>query len=355
MGMTPFLLRLLGGIEEDDDRMPLFAGAGRGPAPSPMPMPSGMSRPPMDMMHRVRDPMEHGAATPLADVPVPPEVRQAPPSMQEIPQLPNETSNVGDAAALQRQPSAFEAYREHISGMPNREDLKPSIGRKILAALIGAGEGFSGRPPVSGHRIANAPYNNAMRDWQTEGQGLEDLAGLEDRKEGRTLTAERDAAMERNRIRDDERNSAKLTADMEAARVKLEQGWARIQTIQDEGERRREADRLMAEHREGTRAILAKNAESNRIRATSYQDRTRELNEGVLHPAAQTSIRKLALRELASDPEFAPYWDNSRYQFGSEGKPVPPELVDKLYDAIEQREFEIANRKRRDYQPPAAR
>jgi hypothetical protein len=64
------------------------------------------------------------------------------------------------------------AYQKAAAGMPDPSKYKPSIFRRIGAALAGAGAGW--RNPAQGVEVANAidkqPYNNAMEAWQARMQ-----------------------------------------------------------------------------------------------------------------------------------------------------------------------------------------
>src|SRR5690349_131719 len=61
-------------------------------------------------------------------------------------------------------PSPLEKLQATIDSMPNREDYKPSTGRKILGIALGGLAGAGGHTEV-GREIVNAPYRRAMEDF----------------------------------------------------------------------------------------------------------------------------------------------------------------------------------------------
>jgi len=76
---------------------------------------------------------------------------------------------------------ASNAYREHITKLPTREEYAPSQTRRIGGALAAAAAGFND-PKMGayvGEQIINAPYRNAMESWQTKGAGLKEQADIE--------------------------------------------------------------------------------------------------------------------------------------------------------------------------------
>jgi hypothetical protein len=85
---------------------------------------------------------------------------------------------------------SLDRYADHSRRMPQREDYKPSLGRKILGTAIGALAGY-GRPEVAAgmtDRIVNAKYRNATSDWEREGEELKDVAPLYAAEEQRRLS-----------------------------------------------------------------------------------------------------------------------------------------------------------------------
>lgn len=102
---------------------------------------------------------------------------------QNPPQLPTQAPNPGMIPGsgmtgtiqppAQSQPSprdqALSEYRQMIqSGAPSQSDYKPSITRRIIGALLGAGVGLSNPQAGSaiGHQISYGPYDKASSDYQ---------------------------------------------------------------------------------------------------------------------------------------------------------------------------------------------
>lgn len=97
---------------------------------------------------------------------------------QPIPVYPDE--QMGFRNQMMSTP-ALDEYSSHMGAMPQRQNYKPSIWRKLAAAIAGTTSGFGnaerGFNVSSG--IVNAPYDTAMTDWSNRGAGLKDLAGVE--------------------------------------------------------------------------------------------------------------------------------------------------------------------------------
>lgn len=97
-------------------------------------------------------------------------------------------------------PSAFDRYSELINNMPTREGSKPSVWRRIAAALAGFGTGYT-QGGSTGFKTAQAivdnPYDKKLSDWQTKVQELEPLVRVEAQREMNTerVEAQREKTM----------------------------------------------------------------------------------------------------------------------------------------------------------------
>ncbi len=78
--------------------------------------------------------------------------------------------------ALAQDPSR-QQYAEHMEQRPTWEEHKPGTGRKMLAILLSALAGPQAGGRVGG-QIAHGPYNRAMGEWEREGEGLKETAGM---------------------------------------------------------------------------------------------------------------------------------------------------------------------------------
>lgn len=84
-------------------------------------------------------------------------------------------------------------YRNFVSKAPNRQDYQPGIGGRLLAILSGIGTDIQhGRG--SGFGVAKAlmdePYREAVQDYKLKGQGLGDIAALDEKTLGRKIQGE---------------------------------------------------------------------------------------------------------------------------------------------------------------------
>ena len=77
---------------------------------------------------------------------------------------------------------ALDAYQKHVSALPDYNNYKPSALRRIAGALGGFSTGWT-RGPSAGfdvaQKIVRAPYDNALEQWQRQGQGLASAAQAE--------------------------------------------------------------------------------------------------------------------------------------------------------------------------------
>jgi len=69
-------------------------------------------------------------------------------------------------------------FTEMLNAQPNREDYKPSIWRKIGAAIAG----FGPEGPKAGRAFLNSPYNTAMQDWQSRLSSIEPQVSMEQQR-----------------------------------------------------------------------------------------------------------------------------------------------------------------------------
>lgn len=95
------------------------------------------------------------------------------------------------------------------SGLPNREDYRPSLLRKILAGAAGASAGYqsgAGEGIKVGREIVDQPYNEALRDYQVgsaedmarrEQERREEETGIKGRIEDRAVRGEESVYAER--------------------------------------------------------------------------------------------------------------------------------------------------------------
>lgn len=190
----------------------------------------------------------------------------------------------------------MKAYRDHVSNAPDYDKLKPSKGRTILAALLGAGSSLLGEDTKTsmglGMGVAHARYNNAVKDYNTKGKGLEDIASLDEKRKGREVTAEtaiegmktRKAISDQvvqQRISDENR---KHSEEMERAKDRDER--------QAEVKRHNEAMEKLYGSREQDRADAAKDRADARV--GSFYDQ--EKNENVTTTAGEARARGLGAK-----------------------------------------------------------
>lgn len=91
----------------------------------------------------------------------------------------------------QRETPFLSGLREHLGSMPQREDYKPSFGRKLLSGLLGSLGSLATRNAGYGvnlaDQFANVKYNTALSDFATKEKVLREGAGLENQQLNRDI------------------------------------------------------------------------------------------------------------------------------------------------------------------------
>lgn len=187
-------------------------------------------------------------------------------------------------AALESPPSE-KMYSEYISRRPHYydEEYRPSIGRRIGAALFGAGAGAIGKPELgmSGvEKIIRAPYERAFENWKTQGLDIATRARLADAARNRKLMAFREL------LRGEEREKTGLRrAELEHERTTNAAERAALT------EQRRLAGEERAEGRE-------QRAESREQRLTEQFNRTQNRLEGEARERTEGKQRALEAKRF---------------------------------------------------------
>lgn len=104
-------------------------------------------------------------------------------SLPSAPQ-PYRTGGMMDWNELASMPSApaLEAYKQHVSQMPQRSQFAPGKLDRLAAALAGVSSGWqqgAGAGIKSARDILDSKYQRAQADWMSRGAGLKEAAGLE--------------------------------------------------------------------------------------------------------------------------------------------------------------------------------
>lgn len=101
----------------------------------------------------------------------------------EAPEFNPPANNELDYMSMYNQPSpALEAYKQHITNLPDRTNYKAGVGNKIAAALIGASEGLN-KGGFAGYSAArsflDSPYQMDLEAYKNKGSVLGQLAEIE--------------------------------------------------------------------------------------------------------------------------------------------------------------------------------
>jgi hypothetical protein len=93
----------------------------------------------------------------------------------------DDTASVAQAAA-EGDVDYITRFEEHLANRPEREDYEPGTLRKILSVIGGTLAG--GDPNVTRQLSGYGGYDEEMANWEREGQGLADVAELEETRYG---------------------------------------------------------------------------------------------------------------------------------------------------------------------------
>lgn len=158
---------------------------------------------------------------------------------------------------------ALQAYREHLKNVPQRNDYNVDFGHRLLAGLAGAfaaatGGGEAGYRTTTG--LLDKPYQDAVRQYKLSGEGLQDIASLEDRSVGRKIEMDKNKVIEEDKKIDNARQQAQFEQQMKVEKEKYDLALRKAQTDEDKAAAREryenERNRLMelrisaSEHRQ---------------------------------------------------------------------------------------------------------
>ena len=201
---------------------------------------------------------------------------------------------------------SLQDYEAHISAMPQREDYRASVGRRILASLAGAATGF--RNPGEGinvaERITQQPYEQAVSDWSTKGKSLEAAAA----QEGKTLGESVDYNLG---LIKDETQRGNLKARVDQIQKNYEIGMKNAKTAQERAAILQKAQSDMAQyHRDiigvrkteaGASVTQAEAAKTRAGASVTSAEASKARAEKAAQPKTLSSIDQLRVMRTAQD------------------------------------------------------
>lgn len=94
----------------------------------------------------------------------------------------------------QEEPAGVKTYRDFVANAPDRRNFSPSVGRRILSILAGAGEELATKDPGRGLAVAEdistEPYRRAVEQYKLKGEGLGKLAALDEKRQESKIRGE---------------------------------------------------------------------------------------------------------------------------------------------------------------------
>lgn len=192
----------------------------------------------------------------------------------------------------------LDQYAQHIQNMPRQEDYKAGKLRTILG-IIG---GTLTRNPDLTDAIVHGKYNNAMNEWNRQGQDLKNVAQFGVTQRGQDVTGRgQDIG-----VQEGERTREFQAGEGEANRASREE-VARLG--------RESSESTASEDRASRERIASANRDVDRIRANAYSRSVDNQNNMMsrtadLTPQQRTAAWDLAVqRVMAGHPEWAGFAD----------------------------------------------
>lgn len=265
------------------------------------------------------------------------------------------------------------AYKQELQNMPTPEQYKPSVGRKLGAALIGGLSGFAGDPNAYENAIGvrDKPYNQAMQQYGLKLSGLKEQAGMEQDEMNAQLRAISQARalglkydefefkkLESGKKAETDRLTAQAT--MERAKAYADNmrkpgydtfpqadGSVLYQNKNDKSDnfivkgetvaaaqlkisgRNADSQRMSAGAAVSNAATSSRNADINAQRAKDYSRNTESLIKsrggegGKVEPNVLKAARDLAISEMQMIPEYSKFARTDEY-----GDPLDPADLD---------------------------
>lgn len=208
---------------------------------------------------------------------------------------------------------ALSAYQGALKDQPTREAYKPSIGRRMLAAL----EGFAGGPQAA-IQTNELPYQRAQSSYAQRLGGLKESAGLEEKQTEnllKDLTSARALGLKYDEYKlnqlkaDRENNINQGRLRVEEGNLDVNRGRLQNEKVGTEGLNTYRQGELGIGRRNAS--VNERNAGTNAKRATdtkAYQDAMVEVRKNAngkkMLPTQQRAAIDIALKDLRSNKSF---------------------------------------------------
>lgn len=204
---------------------------------------------------------------------------------------------------LEQKPESERVLEDYMGRRPTREQFGNSLGRKILAGVVGLGTaakqgGAAAYKTVSG--ILDEPYNEAVQDYNSEGRYINDYAKLADSSRNRQMSSLL-AQMRMEEVHRANQERERQTAALrDIQRQNSELGQKRLD--QSEADRAKRND--LEERRFGETQRHNKATESRLMESLNFRE-SKGNREKQLSPSQQLAQIKLNEAKLKmSDPAY---------------------------------------------------
>lgn len=211
------------------------------------------------------------------------------------------TGNIARASKLlmdtYNEPSPnTERYNQYLESQPSEADYNPSKKRRLGAALLGGALGATGNPQAGisvGTNIVDAPFEDALSDWERKRLPLQNAATSENVSRTQKINALKDYITSEHASQREAESDANVKADNKRADNALMETIADRQAREAETkaehtrqETNRVADNARADiafqeikrHNKQTEDIASRNASISEARANAYKSSVEGLN-----------------------------------------------------------------------------
>lgn len=233
-------------------------------------------------------------------------------------------NNLANSFGPSFQSPAMNAYQEFLGNAPSREDFNQPWWMKALAGLGGFATGWQSKDPTAGgkatQQMLDAPYLQALQQYQTQELGLRNAATIEERGLGNQINAMRyqqQGMMDQQKGMLDQQKSDR---DFQIEKMKLDNAF-KIAGMNETNELRKAE--LQQKHYEAMQAL-----EAQRISVTregNQMDLLQSFNPmNILknlprqNQGQDEGFMKFQLENaLKSDPMFQNAWGDTGFNIGN--------------------------------------
>lgn len=243
----------------------------------------------------------------------------------------------------QPQHSASDILESYANRRPHEEDYSPSIWRKLGATLIGA---ISKNPYQTAHGIVEAPYIEALKEYESERPIVSARANAANQEASRAAQTERfnqtQNRLQKNKESEQENSLLKNSMQSEE-RAMRESRYAERDKLQEERQRQADERAAKAEQRafrneDRLNRADKRSEEYHQKRMKGPADKEFENKDtasaGLREAKADEQLHNLARKNVVTNPMFSDYFDVSEDDEGNKKVNIKPDLPPELHRSL---------------------